>query len=354
MYPFYLGIDLHKKRSYVMLIDREGTVIDERRLANTDMSTYLATHVPPESFAVLEATRNWPFLYDLLTEHVARVELAHPKEVKAIASAAVKTDQIDAGVLAHLARLNYLPTAYAAPVGVRDLRQLTRHREWLVRQRTQAKNRIHAVLASYNLSPAQSDLFGQAGRQFLQEAQANSLRPAAQRVVADNLAVIDHLDQQIEALEVELPLSVEQARVVRLLKTIPGVGQLTATILLAEIGEVRRFPSAKALCNWAGLTPRVRKSDTFVRHGRISKQGSPYLRAAMVRAAAVASRCSKRWYALHERLAPRCGKQAAKVAVARHLLTVAYHMWTRQQPYQENYPQAGEPVNLQDALTSSM
>ncbi len=354
MYPFYLGIDLHKTRSYVMLIDQDGTVINEQRIRNTDMAKYLAAHVPAETYAVLEATRNWPFLYDLLREHVARVELAHPKEVKAIASAAVKTDQIDAGVLAHLARLNYLPTAYAAPIPVRDLRQITRHREWLVRQRTQAKNRVHAVLASYNLIAPQTDLFGQAGRQFLNEAQANSLRPAAQRVIADNLALIDHLDQQINSLEAEIQLSEEQAQAVQLLKTIPGIGQLTATIMMAEIGDVQRFSSAKALCNWAGLTPRVRKSDAFVRHGRISKQGSPYLRAAMVRAAAVASRCSKRWYLLHERLVPRCGKKAAKVAVARHLLTVAYHMLSRQQPYQENYPHAGEPVNLQDALTSSV
>ena len=90
-------------------------------------------------------------MYDLLNKHVQRVDLVHCKEVKSIASAAVKTDQIDASVLAHLARLNYLPKAYAAPQEVRDLRQHLRHREWLVEQRTRAKNRIHAVLAGYNL-----------------------------------------------------------------------------------------------------------------------------------------------------------------------------------------------------------
>ncbi len=120
MYPFYLGIDLHKKRTYVVLLDQAGQVVDERRIRNVEMPDYLVSHVPAETYAVLEATRNWPFMYDLLSEHVVRVELAHPKEVKAIASAAVKTDQIDAGVLAHLARLNYLPTAYAAPQEIRD------------------------------------------------------------------------------------------------------------------------------------------------------------------------------------------------------------------------------------------
>ena len=89
MYPFYLGIDLHLKRTYVVLMDAEGEVIDERRLPNVEMAGYLEQYVPHKTYAVLEATRNWPFMYDLLADHVARVELAHPKEVKSIASAAV-------------------------------------------------------------------------------------------------------------------------------------------------------------------------------------------------------------------------------------------------------------------------
>ncbi len=338
MYPFYLGVDLHLRRSYVVLMDSNGAIVDERRLANSEVRAYLLAHVPPETYAVLEATRNWPFMYDLLTHHVERVELAHPQEIKSIASAAVKTDQIDAGVLAHLARLNYLPTAYAAPVSVRDLRMIMRHREWLLRQRTQAKNRIHAVLAGYNLVSPMSDLFGVRGREYLAAVRATHLRPASERVVADNLALIDQLEGLIAALEGAVQLTPQQARAVRLLCTIPGVGRITALTLVAEIGSIDRFGSPKALCNWAGLTPRVRKSDAIVRHGKISKRGSPYLRAAMVRSATVASRCSRRWYQVHEGIARRRGKRAAKVAVARRLLTVIYYMLKREQPYQEDYP----------------
>ena len=336
MYPFYLGIDLHLKRTYLVLMDDTGKVLDERRIQNLDISQYLQGNVPRETYAVLEATRNWAFMYDLLAEHVARVELAHPKELKAIATAAVKTDRIDAKVLANLARLNFLPTSYAASKEIRDLRLYTRHREWRVRQRTQAKNRIHAVLARYNLVSPVADLFGTQGREFLEQAHG-VMRPTAQRVVADNLNLIEHLDEQIEALEADLEFNDEQQQDIKLMKTMPGVGQVTATTILAEIGDIQRFSSPKALCHWAGLTPRVRKSDQVVHHGRITKQGSPYLRAAMTRAATVASRSSKRWYHLHEKLLPRCGKTGAKVAVARHLLTVVYCMLKRQQPYQEDY-----------------
>jgi transposase len=192
------------------------------------------------------------------------------------------------------------------------------------------------VLATYNLVSPVSDLFGAKGRQFLAEA-VESLQPGARRTIRDHLDLIDYLDQHIQALEDEIDLTPEQNQLVRLLKTIPGVGQLTATIIVAEIGDIARFNSPKSLCNWAGLTPKVRKSDKSVRHGRISKQGSAHLRAAMTRAATVASYKSKRWYRVHESLVPRCGKTAAKVAIARRLLTVVYFMLKRNEPYQEDY-----------------
>lgn len=337
MYPFYLGIDLHLKRTYAVLMDSQGRLVDERRLPNEEMATYLKQKVPRETYAVLEATRNWPFMYDLLTEHVQRVELAHPKELKAISAAAVKTDKVDARTLANLARMNYLPIAYAAPPEIRDLRLEVRHRDSLVSQRTQAKNRIHAVLASYNLVSPKTDLFSVSGREYLEETMQDPLRPAAVRSIRSDLALIDHLTQQITEIEGSLRLSTEQELQIKLLCTMPGVGRLGAIILLAEICDIQRFHSAKALCNWAGLTPRVRSSDTHTRYGRISKQGPALARATMTRAATIASRYSKRWYQVHEKILLRSGRKAAKVAVARRLLTVIYYMLKRQQPYQEDY-----------------
>ena len=340
MYSFYLGIDLHNKNTYAVLISKAGAVIDERQFSNDVTQTYLEEVVPHETYAVLEATRNWPFMYDLLAQHVERVELAHPKELKAISSAAVKTDQIDAKVLAQLARLNYLPTAYAAPPETRDLRLYVRHREILVRERTQCKNRIHAVLAGFNLRAQITDLFGKTGREWLRGMlDGELLRSAARRVIEDQLSIIDHLNGHIAALEEDLELTLGQKDAVKLLKTIPGVGMIIATMIVAEIGDIHRFHSPKALCNWAGLTPRIRSSGGITRHGRISKEGSPFLRGAMTQAATVASRRSKRWYLVHERLVNRCGKKGARVAVARRLLTVVYHMLTRNEPYQENYQQ---------------
>jgi len=339
MYPFYLGIDLHLKRSYVVLINAEGGVLDKRRMANKDFATYLLEKVPKETYAVMEASRNWPYFYDLLGTHVERVELAHAKQVRSIATAAVKTDQVDASVLAHLARLNFLPTAYAAPQAIRDLRQHLRYRAWLIDERRRAKNRIHAILAGYNLASPFTDLFGRSGREWLQGVVELELRTTSRRVVLETLMLIDQLDDQIKALGREIPLPEDLKPRAALLTSMPGVGQLTAATILAEIGDIQRFKSAKSLCNWAGLTPRVHSSDAIVRHGHISKEGSRYLRSAMVTAAITACRVSPRWSRVYERVAQRSGWRAAKVAVGRRLLTVIYYMLKRNQPYREDYEQ---------------
>ena len=160
---------------------------------------------------------------------------------------------------------------------------------------------------------------------------------AAKRVIEDHLSLIDHLDIHIEALEKDTSLNIEQKEAVKLLKTIPGVGKIIAITLIAEIGDIQRFQSPKGLCNWAGLTPRIRSSGGFTRYGHISKEGSPFLRGAMTRAATVASKISKRWYLVHETMVKRCGKKGAKVVVARRLLSVVYYMLKKKEPYQENY-----------------
>ncbi|HAF62702.1 MAG TPA: hypothetical protein DCK95_10310 [Anaerolineaceae bacterium] len=144
--------------------------------------------------------------------------------MRAIANAAVKTDQIDASTLAHLAHMNYIPKSYAAPQEIRDLRQLLRHREWIVNQRSKAKNRIHAVLAAYNLVSPVTDLFGVAGRGYLHEMMEKDIRPAASQVITDHLAMIDHLTEHIQAIERSISLSEKQDHIVNLLRSMPGVG----------------------------------------------------------------------------------------------------------------------------------
>jgi transposase len=195
------------------------------------------------------------------------------------------------------------------------------------------------VLAGYNLASPVTDLFGRSGREWLKEVVEKELRPTSRRVVLETLTMIDQLNDQIKELAKDIPLPENLKPKAEILMSRPGIGKLLSAVILAEIGDINRFNAPKALCHWAGLTPRVHQSDTTVRHGRISKQGSRYLRSAMICAAMTACRISPRWYGVDEHLARRLGRRAAKVAVGRRLLTVVYYMLTRNQPYDEDYEQ---------------
>ena len=240
---------------------------------------------------------------------------------KAIASARLKNDKVDAHILAQLLRADLLPEAWIAPPAVRQLRARLRHRIQLVRLRTLLRNRIHAILADHGHDRAEG-CWSDPGRQWL----AGLELPAASReVIEDCLAMIDALQAPIERLDAEAHQHARADPRVKVLTRLPGVGELTALVILAEIGDIDRFGSARKLAAWAGLTPTVRGSDLTVRHGHTSKQGSVWLRWILCEAAQTAKR-SPQFAATYQSICRRRGKKIATTAVARKLLTRVYHV----------------------------
>ena len=204
---------------------------------------------------------------------------------------------------------------------VRQLRAQLRHRASLVRLGTQLRNRIHAVAADHGYDRTGSYWTGP-GRGWLAEL---DLPPVSREIVTDCLAFIDALAPVIERLDGELHQRAKADPRVKVLRTLPGVGEFTALVILAEIGDITRFGSARKLASWAGLTPTVRGSDLTVRHGHISKQGSAWLRWVLNQAAQTAKR-SPEFAATYAAIAKRRGKKIATIAIARKLLTRAYHL----------------------------
>jgi transposase len=252
--------------------------------------------------------------------------VVHPLQCKAIASARLKNDKVDAATLAQLLRADLLPEAWIAPAEVRQLRALLRHRASLVRLGTQQRNRIHAVVADFGYDRSGSYLSGP-GRGWL----AGLDLPAVSReIVTDCLAVIDGLAPVTGRIDGELRLHAKADPRVKTLTTLPGAGQFTALVMVAEIGDITRFPSARKLASWAGLTPTVRGSDRTVRHGHISKQGSAWLRWVLNQAAQTAKR-SPEFAATYAAIAKRRGKKIATIAIARKLLTRAWHLLSEMQ-----------------------
>ena len=188
--------------------------------------------------------------------------------------------------------------------------------------RSALKNRVSAILAKHGIQCPYSDLFGPAGTRFLAEVE---LRADPRRRLDSLLSLIADFTREIDATSAEIDRRARQDPYVDVLCQIRGIGRYTALLVIAEVGDVTRFPDARHLCAWAGLTPTVRSSDGKARLGHISHQGSPALRWALVEAAQHANRGSGPLRDSYERIAKRRGKSVAKVAVARKILTLCLY-----------------------------
>src|SRR5712675_2494236 len=318
----YVGIDVHRKRSQVAVIDQAGEMLANRNVPNgIEPVLGVIGGLPSGTPAAFEAAFGWGWLVQLLEDYGFEPHLVHPLRCKAIASARLKNDKVDAAILAHLLRADLLPEAWIAPPEVRQLRALLRHRASLVRLGTQQRNRIHAVAADHGFDRPASYWTGP-GRGWLAEL---DLPPASREIVTDCLAVIDGLAPLTDRIDGELHQHARGDPRVTVLRTLPGVGEFTALVMVAEIGDITRFGSARKLASWAGLTPTVRGSDLKVRHGHISKQGSAWLRWVMNQAAQTAKR-SPEFSATYAAIAERRGKKIATIAISRKLLTRAWHL----------------------------
>src|SRR5215207_4263482 len=197
-----VGIDLHRSRSHVAVIDAHGELSLSRRIANDpDVFLELLGGLSGETRIAVEATYGWEWLAELLEDAGYELHLAHPLRTKAIASARVKTDAVDARTLAHLLRADLLPEAYVAPRELRDLRDLLRQRVVLTQMRTALKNRVHALLARQGIQRAHADLFGCGGRRFLDDLE---LREGPRRRLDSLLALIADFDREIDTMTKEI------------------------------------------------------------------------------------------------------------------------------------------------------
>jgi transposase len=320
----YVGIDVHRKRSQVAVINQDGEVLANRNVPN-GVKPILSVigDLPPGTSAAFEAAFGWGWLVELLEGYGFDPHLVHPLQCKAIASARLKNDKVDAAILAQLLRADLLPEAWIAPPAVRQLRALLRHRAQLVRLRTLLRNRIHAVLADHGHGRPAGCWSGP-GRAWLA---ALELPAVSREVIDDDLALTDALQQPIGRLDREVRQRARSDPRVQVLTRLPGVGEFTALVLLAEIGDISRFGSARKLAAWAGLTPTVRGSDRTVRHGHISKQGPAWARWVLCQAAQTAKRHPD-FAPGYQAIAKRRGSKIATTAIARKLLTRAYHLLT--------------------------
>jgi transposase len=278
---------------------------------------------------VIEATGNAMAVVRLLRPYVARVIIANPLQVKAIAHARIKTDKIDAGVLASLQAAGFLPEVWLPDAETERLRRLVARRNQIVRHRTRVKNETHAILAAHLIPPCpHAELFNRPGRDWL----ARQVLPDDERAaIARHLRELDRLG---EALDRDIGVAVVDQPAVRRLLTIAGMNVTVAAGLVAAIGDIRRFASPQKLVSYFGLNPRVRQSGLgLAQHGRISKIGRAHARALLVEAAWAAAKAPGPLHAFFLRIRARRGHQVAAVATARKMAVLVWHLLAKETDY---------------------
>jgi transposase len=278
----------------------------------------------------VEATGNWMWFVDALQRSSCAVTLAHPFRTRAIASARIKTDHLDAKILCHLLRANLVPPAYMATPVETENREIARGRLHLVHDQTQLKNRIHAILAKENYRFPGKDLFGIKGRAWLADQPLPEAKGIMVQVYLDQL---DSIRRAIERLDDTIKQRSGSSPQVELLRSIPGIGATTAFAIVAEVGSVERFASSRKFTAYLGMVPRLSQSGNHAYYGRITKTGNPIVRWYLVQVAHTWYRMDPgaKWFV--DRLAYRAGKKKAIIALARKLAVVIYHVLKEERPY---------------------
>lgn len=341
-----VSMDVHVRNSFVHASDGAGTLLAKGRCSNSllELGAFLA---PVESAArdkpvriVLESTTNSRGMSRMLSAYAreagmdATVDVLDSRRLRVIAESVCKTDAIDARILHELACSNLkLPVCYMPDDEEFALREHLRARCDMVRMRTMLKNRLHAVLHRRAILTPQGDLFTRNGRKFLDQVE---LDQAGREIVNRFLQAMDHLDQAVDDSTKDLrnlARSVRWSKPVALLTTMPGIGLITALTILAELGNIQRFPSRAAVANYAGLIPIIRNSNEKSFSGGISRRGSRHLRAVLIEAAWMAVPRVPAYHDLFARIQYRKGKPTAIVAVARRMLEDAYTMLKKDEAF---------------------
>ena len=328
-----IGCDQHKFFCQLAVLDEKGKMIQQQKLYHDDreaLKRYF-TSLPQGSEMAIEASGFESWLADFVQDLGIKVHLSNPLKTRAIAEAKIKTDKVDAKILAQLLYADLLPQAYLAPPEVRRTRYFLRFRLCLNRYRSSLKNRVHSLLHFLGISsPAVTDLFGVRGRQFLDSLKLGS---GYHEVLEGYLSLLDATEARINCLKKRLAATVKENPDAQLLESIPGIGVLLSQLTVAEIGAISRFPSAEKLCSYAGLVPSLHQSGQTLYRGSCRKQGNKFLRWAMVEAAQVASRKNPLLKDFYDRIKRKKGSQKATVALARKLLVIVFHILTRKQPF---------------------
>jgi len=332
---YYLGIDHHKKYSQVAVMDERGKIQINCKVENTksafkSLKKYFNSN---SNNAVIEASRSWGKMYDLLEEIGIDTVVAHPLKTRAIADAKIKTDTIDATTLAHLLRADLIPEVHVPPKEVREQKNLLRHRLWLVKLQTMTKNRIYDIVDRNHIEQLDiKKLFSVAGRKFLDSLKLPDIDA---KLLKDHLKLLDELAPHIKQTETWIDQELKNNPMFAILDSIPGFAKIMSALATLEIDNINRFPTESKFASYCCLIPSTYASGGKIYHGDLIPTGNRYLKYVFIEVAWTSIRSSLYCRQYFNRIKERKGPNVAILALARRLSEIVYKCLKENRNYEE-------------------
>jgi transposase len=336
-----IAFDSHKRYTLCSVENEKGQIIKEQRIEHErgEITRFLKefTHGSP---VAVETIGNWYWIIDEIEAAGMNPRLVHARKAKLLMGSYNKTDRLDVRGLNRLQRVGCLPDVWIPPGELRDKRDLSRTRMYLVNQRTCLKNRIHSTLAKYALSiTGVSDIFGPQSRELLKD-RISQLPKHCRFATRLQLSQINSKSKEIDRLDKLMKKVFDETAPVKLLRSMPGIGFVFGIVLSVEVGDVNRFASPQKLASYAGTTPRVHSSGGKTRYGRSRPDVNRYLKWAYNEAGNTIMLNRKKFperhtSILYERISRKKGHVKAVGAVARHLAEATYWILKKMEPYKD-------------------
>lgn len=353
----YSGVDLHRRLVVICTVDESGIVRARKSMkTRPELITDYFRQWPDEHRAAVECTTGWYWFCDLLRSLGVSVILAHAKYLKAISYAKVKTDAVDALTLAQLLRMGYIPEAHQLPPEYRAMRDLLRQRMVMEHKRTNIIQRVHSILAQFNITTLPVSPYQTGFADFLAEcAIPKEYQMTLSMYHQQCVQATEHRIQ----LEKYFKAKLRPTPAVQLLMSIPGIGDITGAIVAMETGDIHRFADAKHYCSYCRLVPGARDSGGKQSHRSGSKDGNQYLKYAFTEAAIKAMMFYPEIKHFATRLERRSTKAIARTVVAKELAKISHYVLARQQEFKtfkgikidklRDWPRARKPVRITEA-----
>jgi transposase len=337
----FVGCDVHKRTAVFTILTEDGELVATSTVAVTReaLRIFAERQLGREDRLAMEATTNTWAVAGVLRPFVAEIVIGNPLRVRAIAEAKIKTDKVDARVLAELLRADYLPAVWQPDAETQRLRRLTHRRAALVSDRTRLKNRLHSILHHVLVPLPECELFSKAGIAWLRHVPLGKEEAQARD---SDLRLLEQLEGEIAQLDEQLVREAWEDEKVRLVMSIPGIDYTVAQTCLAAIGDVGRFPSGKKLAAYLGLNPSTRQSGPHCYHGPITKQGNAHARWLLVQAAQHLGQYRGPLGQIFRKIARRKNRKVAVVACARKLAVLLWHVLSSGEPFRYSLPMSLE------------